>query len=285
MQFKPFIIPILLIFLLSIGCATTKGKLQFIKEKFFKADSKTPIESITGIKEIRELSFQQVKEDIISEWLKFTSLKANVDLTIKGPEFEGSFKCKGVMRLQKPDKMRIIGSKLASTVFDMLSDGEYFWFYLPNQKMVYTGKCNAAHKTNDNIYIYPDDIAVLLNYDKLFEGRSAFMETWPTLWLVHVFNEKDNVFTPYSRLKIDRVENKVNEITLFQADSIVKAQAFFDEYTLSNGQIIPQTVQINWPETDTNLTLNLKDISINETLNPQIFQFKKPKNTDIIKID
>lgn len=276
MQFKSVTFLIALIILLSFGCATQKPR-PYLGHK--------PLgESIIDVSKIKTLSFHQVKESIILEWQELISLKADAKITIISPEINELFNCKGVLRFQKPEKIRVIGSKFASTVFDILSDGENYWFYLPRQKVVYTGKCDAVRRANDNAYIYPDDIGTLLDYGKLFEGRSAFMETWPTFWFIHVFDKKDEEILPYGRLKIDRVDNNVTELTLFKKDSSIKVQAFFDNYANIDGQKVPEKVQISWPETGTTLILILNNLSINEYLKPQIFQFNKPRNVDIIKI-
>jgi outer membrane lipoprotein-sorting protein len=274
MQFKSFTFLVSLIILLSFGCATQKPHLGH----------KPLGESNIDVSKIKTLSFLQIKESIILGGQKLTSIKANADITIISPEINELFKCKGVLRFQKPKKIRVIGSKFASTVFDILSDGENYWFHLPKQKVVYTGKCDVSRKTNDNAYIFPDDIGTLLDYGKIFEERSAYMETWPTFWLIHVFYKKDESFLPYCRLKIDRIDNEVTEVTLFKKDSSVKVQAFFGNYINIDGQTVPEEVQINWPETSTSLILVLNNLSINEDLKPQIFQFKKPKKADLIKI-
>lgn len=165
-------------------------------------------------------------------------------------------------------------------------------FIYLKRKVVYTGKCNMVRKTNTNkaelssrAYIFPDDIAALLDYDKLFDGRHAFMETWPAYWIIHIFEKSDEGFIPYSKLKVDRINNKVTELTIFRPDSFVRVQAFFSDYVETNGQKVPKTVQINWPETSSALSLYLSNLSINETLKPEIFQFKKPRRAEMININ
>jgi len=288
---KPFLYLTLLAFSLSTGCAP----LKTIKNKLSIRDKRPAIneqlrEQVVYFDNIKNPSFIQVKENIVSEGLNFKSLKAKVDITIESPEIEGAFRCNGNLVLEKPEKIRVIGSKLASTVFDMLSDGEDFWYYIPKEKKVYTGKCKAVHSANDNVHIYPDDIAEFLNYDKLFEGRFAFMETWPTFWSIHVFDihvfgKKGKNFVPYSRLKIDRIENRVTELTLFNEESIIKAHATYGDYSIIENHGIPTAIQITWPQARTTLNMAFKDLIINETLKPEIFQFKKPKRADIVKIN
>lgn len=278
MQFKSFITKTILFILLflPVGCATHRARPYLGDKQLDKPN--------IDLSKVQSLSFPKVKETIRTERLRFTTLKARADIIITTPEINGEFKCKGVVRFQKPEKIRVIGSKLARTAFDMLSDGDDYWFYLPKEKVVYTGKCNTEKKADTSAYIFPDDIASLLEYDKFFEGRPAYMETWPSFWLVHVLDRRGDEVVPYGRLKVDRVDNTVNELTLFKPDSFVKAQASFSDYAEINGQSIPKTIQIHWPDTNTTLTLGLSNIVINETLKPEIFLFKKPERAEIIEI-
>ena len=278
MQFKSFILKSILIIvialLIPVGCATQKTR-PYIDDKLIDKQG-------IDLSKVQTFTLPQVKEIIVSESLGFTSLKAKASIILTSPGINGEFRCKGVVRFQKPGKIRVIGSKLARTVFNMLSDGENYWFYLPKEKVVYKGKCNVIRKTNTNAYVFPDDIAALLEYDTLFEARHSYMETWPTFWLVHILEQE---FVPYGRLSVDRIDNTVTELTMFKPDSSVRVQATFSDYAEINGQSIPKAIQINWPDTNTNLTLNLDNITINEPLNPEIFRFKKPKRAEIVEIN
>ena len=275
MQLKTFITNTVLFVLLTIpiGCATHSTRPYI--------DDKLGID----LSKVKTLSFAEVKETIRSERSGFNTLKAKADIIISSPEIKGEFRCKGVVRFQKPGMLRVIGSKLARTVFNMLSDGENYWFYLPNEKVVYTGKCDTAKKRDSSVYISPDDIAALLEYDKLFEGRSAYMETLPAFWLVHVLDRKGDAVVPYSKLKVNRIDNTITELTMFKPDSSIKTQASFLDYAETDGQSIPGEIQVYWPDTDTSLLLDLNNIVINEPLKPEIFQFKKPRKADIIQVN
>ncbi len=279
MQFKSFILKSILVIFLFIpaSCATQKAR-PYIGDKLLDKPG-------VDLSKVQTLTFPQVREIIISESLGFTSLKAKAGITLTSPEINGEFRCKGVVRFQKPGRIRVIGSKLASTVFDMLSDGKNYWFHLPKEKVVYKGKCNVTRKMNTNAYIFPDDIAALLEYDRLFENRHSYMETWPTFWLVHILEQKSKEFRPYGRLSVDRIDNTLTELTMFKPDSFVRAQASFHDYAEINGQSISKAIQIHWPDTNTTLTLNLNNIVINEPLKPEIFRFKKPKRAEIVEIN
>ena len=269
MRFK---ILIFILLFLPIGCASQKARPYLDR-------------SAIDLNKVQTLSFTEVKETICSERSRFNTLKAKADIIITSPETKGEFRCKGVVRFQKPGKLRVIASKLARTAFDMLSDGEDYWFYLPNEKVVYSGKCNSAKKRDSSVYIPPDDIAALLEYNKLFEGRSAYMETLPAFWLVHILDRKGDAVAPYSKLKMSRIDNSITELTMFKPDSSVRAQASFHNYAKIDGQSIPREVQVHWVDTNTTLDLKLNNITINEPLKPEIFLFKKPKKAEIIEIN
>ena len=275
MQLKTFITLIILFVLLTlpIGCATHSTRPSI--------GDKPGID----LSKVQTLSFTEVKETIRTERSRFNTLKAKADIIITSPEIKGEFRCKGVVRFQKPGKLRVIGSKMARTAFDMLSDGEDYWFYLPNEKVVYTGKCDSAKKRDSSVYISPDDIAALIEYDKFFDGRSAYMETLPAFWLVHILDRRGDTVVPYSKLRMSRIDNSITELTMFKPDSSIRAQASFHKYAGINGQSIPDVIQIYWPDTDTSLNLDLNNIIINEPLKPEIFQFKKPRKADIIKVN
>jgi len=276
MQLKSFILNsiLVIVLLILVGCATQKAR-PYIGDKLL---DKPDID----LSKVQTLTLPQVKEIIVSECLNFTSLKAKTGITLTSPEINGEFRCKGVVRFQKPGRIRVIGSKLASTVFDMLSDGETYWFHLPKEKVVYKGKCNVTRRKNTNACIFPDDIAALLEYDRLFEDKHSYMETWPTFWLVHILEQG---LVPYSRVSVDRIDNTVTELTMFKPDSSVRVQAKFHDYSEINGQSISKAIQIHWPDTNTTLTLNLNNIIINEPLKPEIFRFKKPKKAEIVEIN
>ena len=240
MQLKTFITLIVLsvLLILPIGCATHRARPYTGDELLDKPG--------IDLRNIQTLSFTKVKEIIRTERLSFNTLKAKADIIIATPEISGEFRCKGIVRFQKSGKFRVLGSKLARTVFDMLSDGEDYWFYLPNEKIVYTGKCNAVKKRDSSVYIFPDDIAALLEYEKLFEGRASYMETGPAFWLVHILDHSGGTIVPYSRLMVDRIDNTVTEITMFNVDSSIRAQASFQDYAIINGQSIPKTILVHW---------------------------------------
>ncbi|MGR3310375.1 MAG: LolA family protein [Candidatus Brocadiales bacterium] len=254
---------------------------------------------------VQNLSLEQIKDTLGSENTKFTTLKAKARITIDAPAINGPLFCNGYIRLQRPKKLRVIGTKLTSTVFDMLTDGERFWLYLPSEKKVYTGRCNSMRRlVKPDITILPDDIAMLLDYnDALTTGtiltndvkRILILETWPGLWLIHLVDLSNETAALRANLYIDRVGVNVIRYDIFDINGNIRVQALFDDYTRFDDAAkktaqdfvpaIPQRIAIFWPDEDTKLTLSLTNIATNEQINPKVFQFSKPKKAEIVFLD
>ena len=244
---------------------------------------------------VQNLSLEQIKDTLGSDNTKFTTLKAKVQITVDAPDIDSPLFCEGYIRLQRPNKLRVIGTKLTLTVFDMLTDGETFWLYLPSEKKVYTGRCNSIHQLAKlDVNILPDDIAMLLDYnDALTPGailtkdvnRIHSLETWPGLWLIHLIDLNNETATLHANLYIDRVDVNVIRYDIFDTGGNIRVQALFDDYARFDNSAIPQRIAIFWPHEDTKLTLSLTNIVANEQIDPKVFQFSKPKTAKIVSLD
>ena len=244
---------------------------------------------------IQNLSLEQIKDTLGSDNTKFTTLKARAQITVDTPDINGPLFCEGYIRLQRPNKLRVIGTKLTLTVFDMLTAGETFWLYLPSEKKVYTGRCNSIHQLAKlDVNILPDDIAMLLDYnDALTPGtiltkdvnRIHSLETWPGLWLIHLIDSNNGTATLRANLYVDRVSVNVVRYDIFGTGGNIRVQALFDDYARFDNSAIPQRIAIFWPHEDTKLTLSLTDIATNEQIDPKVFQFSKPKTAEIVSLD
>ena len=102
MQFKSFILKsiLIIVLLIPVGCATQKAR-PYIGDKLLDSPG-------IDLSKVQTLSFPQVKEIIVSESLNFTSLKAKAEITLTSPGINGEFRCKGVVRFQKPGKIRVM---------------------------------------------------------------------------------------------------------------------------------------------------------------------------------
>jgi outer membrane lipoprotein-sorting protein len=247
---------------------------------------------------VQNLSLEQIKDSLGSVETKFKTLKAKAKITVDAPAINGPVFCDGYIRLQRPNKLRVIGTKLISTVFDMITDGETFWLYLPSEKKVYRGRYDSVSASGGlvkpEVNILPNDIAMLFDYnDAITTGsiptkdvnRIPIMETWPGLWLVHLVDLNDETATLRANLYIDRVDINVIRYDIFSSNGSIRVQALFDDYTQFDNYAVPQRIAIFWPDSDTRLTLSLTGIVTNERIDPKVFQFSKPKRAEMVFLD
>ncbi|HHT9130789.1 MAG TPA: LolA family protein, partial [Candidatus Brocadiaceae bacterium] len=172
---KTYIIHGFILFaVLSSGCATYKTSTL---QRSIWEDTSAILGNIHG--QAQCLSLQQIQDVLISNSSKLTTFRANVGITFTTPDTKGPIRCSGTMLYQSPKRVRIVASKFVTTLFDMVSDGNKFWLYIPLENKVYTGTCGAFHKIEaDGISIFPGDIASLFNYKEILDGKPT-LEIWP----------------------------------------------------------------------------------------------------------
>jgi outer membrane lipoprotein-sorting protein len=234
----------------------------------------------------QNLSLQQIQDTLISNNSKLSTFRANAEMILTTPDNNGPIRCKGVVLYQSPDSLRVMGSKLATTVFDMSSNSNKFCVYVPLENRVYTGTCNTPHKIEAlGINIFPGDMASLFNYRSILEGKKTMLETWPAYWLVHLLEMEKDAINLKGNILIDRINADVFRCELFNSDGLVRLQAVFTNYTNQTGCRIPQRIDVRWPVYNTTLSITFSNIIINNVLNPKMFTLTIPEGAQTINID
>src|SRR5574337_744416 len=139
---KTYVIRCFILFaVLLSGCATYKTSTL---PRSIWEDTSAILWNIHG--QTQCLSLQQIQDVLISNSSKLITFRANVGITFTTPDTKGPIRCSGTMLYQSPKSVRVVASKFATTLFDMVSDGNKFWLYIPLENTVYTGTCSAFHK-------------------------------------------------------------------------------------------------------------------------------------------
>lgn len=271
----------ILLVVLSSGCATYKTPAP---QRPIWEDTSAILRNIQG--EIQNLSLQQIRDTLTSNTSKLTTFRANVDLTLTTPDVKGPIRCTGLILYQSPRSFRALGSKFATTLFDMSSDGNRFWLHIPLENTVYTGPSNAFHRIEAlGINIFPGDMASLFNYREILEGKKPTLETWPAYWLVHMLEVNKEDVNLKGNLLIDRVNAEVFRCELFNSDGSVRLQAVFTDYTTLNGCRLPQRIDVRWPAYNTTLSVMFSQITVNGLLDPKLFTLSLPKEAQVITLN
>ncbi|MEP9410519.1 MAG: hypothetical protein HRF42_03815 [Candidatus Brocadia sp.] len=267
--------------ILSYGCATYKTSAL---QRPLWEDPSAILRNIRG--DAQNLSLQQIRDTIISNSSKLATFRANVEMTLAMPDVKGPIRCTGLILYQSPRSLRAIGSKFATTLFDMSSDGNQFWLHVPLENTVYTGMTNTFHRIEAlGINIFPADMANLFNYREILEEKKPMLETWPAYWLIHMLEVDKGDVNLKGNLLIDRVNAEVFRCELFNSDGSVRLQAIFTDYTTQSGCRIPQRIHVRWPAYNITLSIAFSNITVNGVLDPKLFTLSIPKGTEIITLN
>lgn len=263
------------------GCATYKTP---VSQKPIWEDTSAILRNIQGTPQ--NLSLQQIRDTIISNGSRLAAFRANIAMTLTAPGIKGPIRCAGLLLYQQPKSLRVVGSKLATTVFDISSDGNNFWLCVPMENKVYTGACNTFHKVEAlGINIFPGDMADLFNYKEILEGEKPTLETWPAYWLIHMLEIDKEDVNLKGNLLVDRVNSEVFRYELFNAGGSIRLQAVFTDYATYKGCRIPQKIDVRWPAYGTTLSIVFSNIVVNGNLNPKIFTPAIPRGAQTITLD
>lgn len=267
--------------MLMSGCATYKTAV--LKKPVWE-DTSAILANIQG--ERQNLTVQQIRDILISTSSRLTGFRANIDLALTTPDAKVPVRCTGLILYQSPRSLRAIGAKFATTLFDMSSDGNRFWLYIPPENLAYTGESNTFHKIEVlGISIFPGDMASLFNYREILQGKQPTMETWPAYWLLHMLEVGNEDVNLKGNLLIDRVNAEVVRCELFNPDGSVRLEAVFTNYTTQNECRIPQKIDVRWPTYNTTLSITFSHITVNGVIDPKLFTLSIPEETQIITLN
>lgn len=272
---------LLFIVIVLSGCATYK--IPTLQRPIWD-DTTTILKGIEG--KAQDLSVRQIRNALISGSSGLTTFRSDVEMVLVTPDVKGPVRCTGLILYQSPKSLRAVGSRFATTVFDMTSDGDKFRLYVPREKNVYTGNCNAFHRIDAlGITIFPGDMVRLFNYRDVLESGNSILEIWPAFWLLHILETGGNDAKLKGNLFVDRVHGEVFRCEIFNAGGSVRFQAVFTNYTEYNGCRIPQKIDVRWPAYNTSLHMTFSNVIVNGHLDPKVFNLTIPKIAQTVVLD
>ena len=271
----------LLFIILVSGCATYRTSAL---QRPIWEDTSAILGKIQG--RAQNLSLQQIRDMVISNSSRITTFRSNASMTLTTPDVKGPIRCTGSILYQNPGSLRAIGSKFATTLFDMACDGDNFWLYIPMEKKIYTGTSNSFHRIEAlGINIFPGDMTSLFDYKEIVRGEKTALETWPAYWLIHTLEMKREDVNLKGNLSVNRVNGEVFRYELFNTDGTVRLQAIFTNYTTNNGCRIPERIDVRWPSYNTTFTMIFSHIVVNSKIDPKVFTPSIPKGAQTITLD
>ena len=229
----------------------------------------------------REATLEELIELIQKRENRIKTIKASLRMGFRDLEKKGSQHCLGVFVFEKPDRFRIKGyPQMGPTLFEIVSDGESLWVYIPKEGKVYLSQDlkKRTSKADFNLHDLRSafSVAEVINQPDV----NKFLEKRGKEYILYLTKKR-----LLGKVWIERNDFLVIKIQRFDKDGSLALEVSFDEYQKVDGIDFPKEMRIYNPKEKRILTLLIPKVRLNEDIKPEVFQFKPPKGIEVINLD
>ena len=272
--------------LVASGCSVSK------KTAVAPAEKPAPVETAT-------------KEQLIAQYNKqasaITSINAGVSLKLTaGSAYSGVIEqyheVNAFILAQRPAEIRMIGQApvVGKNIFDMVSDGTTFSVFIPSKNKFITGPSNFERKTDKPIEnLRPQHLVDALLWTPIPEHAPVLIEEeaegakrFYVLTVVRPGGHGGVVmgWEIASRIYFDRTDMHVARVETFGPNGRLDSDAQYSGSIAAGETTYPTQILISRPEEDYKLEIDVKKITVNETISADRFVLKQPDGTDLVRV-
>ena len=249
-------------------------------------------------------SLDASKAELIEKYNKqvaaIQSLNASVTLTpTAGSQYSGVIEqyheVNGFILAARPALIRVIGQApvVAKNVFDMVSDGETFRIYIPSKNKFITGPARFEKKAEKPIEnLRPQHLVDALFWREIPAGAPVIFEEMEDAtgraYLLTVLRrgEGEGNFIVVSAIRFDRGDLNVSEIENFTGDGILTSMSRYSDWQAAGagGTQFPHSITVARPRDDYKLGIQVKKLTLNETIAPERFHLEQPAGSELVDV-
>jgi Domain of unknown function (DUF4292) len=205
---------------------------------------------------------------------------------------------KGYVLVDRPSSIRVkvLLPLLASTVFDMVSDGQRYRLSIPAKNEWAEGDVNAPVSSKsavaslrpqhflDGLFVdvipYIDKPQVKFLFEEVIDGRRSF----------YVFTFMDGSgsgqeLRVLEKLWIDRNDDlEVSRKQVFRPDGKVETDVKYSNYKNVGNIRYPQVIEIQRPIEDYTLKVTFESTKFNEKLQDNTFNLERPEGSQVVQM-
>jgi len=274
------------------------GGCLFRSRKVERQFSNAPLQSATQ---------SQLVDAINAQAVKIQTMQATVDIdTSIGGVNKGKVtdykEIRGYVLARKPAMLRLIGLMpiVRNRAFDMVSDGKEFKLWIPPKNRFVTGK-NDVDTPNpnqplesvrpQNLYeailirgIDPEnEIAVLENgYETVLDSKRHRVEQ-PDYEIVVVKRGKTGWFLS-RKLIFSRTDLKIHRQFVYDEIGNLATDVRYGEYKDYDSVNFPAQIEIERPQEEYDITLNMLKLEFNKTLTDDQFALAQPEGAEVVRL-
>ena len=250
---------------------------------------------------------QELVDAINTQATKIQTMQATVDIdTSVGGENQGKVtdykEIRGYVLARKPAMLRLIGLMpiVRNRAFDMVSDGKEFKLWIPPKNRFVIGR-NDLETQNpkqplesvrpQNLYeailireIDPEsEIAVLENgYETVLDAKRHRVEQ-PDYEIVVVKKGKKAWFLS-RKIVFSRTDLKPHRQFIYDENGKLATDVRYGEYKDYDGVSFPLQTEIERPQEEYDITLNMVKVEFNTLLTDEQFALEQPPGAEVVRL-
>jgi len=199
----------------------------------------------------------------------------------------------GFILAQRPAMIRVIGQApvVAKNVFDMVSDGETFRIFIPSKNKFITGPARFEKKAEKPIEnLRPQHLVDALFWREIPKDAPVlFEESEDATGRAYVLTilrrgGAEGSFVIVSNVRFDRGDLNVSEIENFTGDGILTSVSRYSEWQASGAAQFPRGITLARPRDDYKLAIQVKKLTLNETIAPERFRLAQPAGSELVEV-
>ena len=283
------------ILLLATAIIPLSGCL-FRTRKVDRHVSTTPLKTATQ---------QELIEYINTQAAKLQSMQATVDINTsvanqKKGEVTDYQEIRGYVLARKPAMLRMKGlfPVVRNTAFDMVSDGREFKLWIPPKNKFVVGTNSEEPQPGKRLenlrpqHIYDalllreiaaDEIAVLENgYETVLDEKKHRVDQ-PDYELA-VIRRGPNGWSLSRKISFSRTDLRPHRQMIYDQQGNVVTDARYDQYKDYEGVEFPDTIEIERPQEDYDITLSMVKLELNRQLKDDQFSLEQPAGAEVVHL-
>jgi len=285
--------------LVLLGLALSSTGCLFRRRPVEQQYSKAPLQAATQ---------QELIDRVARQAAQIQALQATVDIDsssggIKKGHITDYKEIRGYVLLRKPNMLRMIGllPVVRTTGFDMISDGQQFKLWIPPKNRFVIGR-NEVQAVNpgqplenlrpQNIFeallIRPIDlaneIAVLENGQELLhdnKGRPVVQDDYELV----VIRKTGDGWVLARKIIFGRVDLQPDRQLIYDDRGNLASEARYADYKDYEGISFPSRIEINRPQEEYDIVLNLLKVEMNKKLADEQFLLEQPAGAEVVNLD
>jgi outer membrane lipoprotein-sorting protein len=256
---------------------------------------------------VKTATQQELVDAINAQAAKIQTMQATVDIdTSVGGVNQGKVtdykEIRGYVLARKPAMLRLIGLMpiVRNRAFDMVSDGKEFKLWIPPKNRFVTGR-NDVETPNpkqplesvrpQNLYeailireIDPEnEIAVLENgYETVLDAKKHRVEQ-PDYEIVVVKKGKKAWFLS-RKIIFSRTDMKIHRQFMYDENGSLATDVRYGEYKNYEGINFPVQTEIERPQEEYDITLNIVKLEFNKPLTDDQFALEQPPGAEVVRL-